>query len=228
MARELAHWRLATGWTVRVLATEVVDGDLAVGGPAGALSRRREALRPGPWTWLCQVHGDRVVEVDIPGACAGSEADAAITTTAGATLSVQVADCAPVAIAAPGGLAVVHAGWRGLEAGVLVRAAERLRTVAPGPQVAVVGPCIRPCCYEFGAEDLDRLAALLGDGVRGLTLDAQPALDVPAAVIASLADAGVDEVAFDGACTGCDERHWSHRVGGSASRQALVAWAEAS
>ncbi len=181
MARELAHWRLATGWTVRVLATEVVDGDLAVGGPAGALSRRREALRPGPWTWLCQVHGDRVVEVDIPGACAGSEADAAI-----------------------------------------------LRTVAPGPQVAVVGPCIRPCCYEFGAEDLDRLAALLGDGVRGLTRDAQPALDVPAAVTASLADAGVDEVAFDGACTGCDERHWSHRVGGSASRQALVAWAEAS
>ena len=100
-----------------------------------------------------------MVEVDIPGACAGSEADAAITTTAGATLSVQVADCAPVAVAAPGGLAVVHAGWRGLEAGVLVRAAERLRTVAPGPQVAVVG--LRPQ-RRHGARVADPQEMFLG------------------------------------------------------------------
>ena len=228
MARSLACWHHLTGWTVRVLVSAVVDGSLAVDDPAGALLQRREALRPGPWTWLRQIHGDRVVLVDGPGDGVGSEADASVTVRADTVLSIQVADCAPVVLAAPGGLAVVHAGWRGLRAGVIERASECLAKAAPGPQAAVVGPCIRACCYEFGSADLDALCAGFGDGVRALTSQGRPAFDVPAAVRIVLERCGVSSIEFDGVCTGCDDRHWSHRVDGSDRRQALVAWMEAS
>ena len=228
MARNLACWHQPTGWTVRVLVSEVVDGSLAVDDPAGALFQRREALRPGPGTWLRQVHGDRVVLVDGPGDGVGSEADASVTVRSDTVLSIQVADCAPVVLAAPGGLAVVHAGWRGLRAGVIERASECLAKAAPGPQAAVVGPCIRACCYEFGSADLDALCARFGDGVRALTSQGRPAFDVPAAVRIVLERCGVSSIEFDGVCTGCDDRHWSHRVDGSDRRQALVAWMEAS
>ena len=228
MARSLACWHQLTGWTVRVLVSEVVDGSLAVDDPAGALLQRREALRPGPWTWLRQVHGERVVLVDGPGDGVGSEADASVTVRSDTVLSIQVADCAPVVLAAPGGLAVVHAGWRGLREGVIERASECLAKAAPGPQAAVVGPCIRACCYEFGSADLDALCARFGDGVRALTSRGRPAFDVPAAVRIVLERCGVSSIEFDGVCTGCDDRHWSHRVDGSDRRQTLVAWMEAS
>ena len=188
----------------------------------------RAARRPGPWTWLRQVHGERVVLVDGPGDGVGSEADASVTVRSDTVLSIQVADCAPVVLAAPGGLAVVHAGWRGLRAGVIERASECLAEAAPGPQVAIVGPCIRSCCYEFGSVDLDALCARFGDGVRALTRQGRPAFDLPAAVRIVLERCGVSSIEFDGVCTGCDDRHWSHRVDGSDRRQALVAWMEAS
>ena len=57
MARNLFSRLRPSGRMVRVLVSEGIDGDLAVDGPTGALSQRREALRPGPWTWLRQVHG---------------------------------------------------------------------------------------------------------------------------------------------------------------------------
>ena len=227
MARNLACWHQPTGWTVRVLVSEVLDGSLAVDGPVGALRQRQEALRPGPWTWLRQVHGDRVVLVDGPGDGVGSEADASVTVRSDTVLSIQVADCAPIALAAPGGLAVVHAGWRGLRAGVIERASECLAEAAPGPQVAVVGPCVRACCYEFGSADLDALCAQFGEDVRAHTSGGRPAFDIPAAVRIVLERCGISSIEFDGACTGCDERYWSHRVDGSDRRQALVAWMEA-
>ena len=226
MARILVSRRRPSGRMLRVLATEVSDGNLAIDEPTGVLSQRRGALRPGPWTWLSQVHGDRVVQVDGPGDGAGTEADAAVTARSDAVLSIQVADCAPVVLTAPEGLAVAHVGWRGLRAGVLERTSALLAQVAPGPQTAVVGPCIRACCYEFGDSDLDALCGQFGDEVRGCTDDGRPALDLPAAVRIALERCEVSEIEFDGACTGCDERYWSHRTGGSPERQALVAWIE--
>src|SRR5438876_12396346 len=84
------------------------------------VATRRRVVVDLRWTWLRQVHGDRVVTVSSPGAGAGSRADAAVTDQAGCALAVLTADCAPVALASPQGvLGVAHAGWRGLEAGVL-------------------------------------------------------------------------------------------------------------
>lgn len=165
------------------------------------------------------MHGARVVTVTRPGEHAGEEADAAVTATAGCTLAIQVADCAPIALVADGVIGVVHAGWRGLAAGVVQAAVDAMRDLGAGTIDARVGPCIHPGCYEFGADDLDRVAALLGDEVR-----ADGALDVAAAVRSALRRAGVDRVEQEPTCTSCSSDHWSFRAGRDAERQAVVAW----
>lgn len=165
------------------------------------------------------MHGARVVTVTRPGEHAGEAADAAVTVTRGCTLAVQVADCAPIALVADGVLGVVHAGWRGLVAGVVPASVDAMRALGAGTISARFGPCIHPGCYEFGAADLDRVAAVLGEDVR-----ADGALDLPAAVRASLRAAGVTEVEQDPTCTACSDRHWSFRARADDRRQAVVAW----
>jgi copper oxidase (laccase) domain-containing protein len=94
--------------------------------------------------------------------------------------------------------------------------------------VAVLGPCIHACCYEFGADDLERVAAGVGvdtDAVVGTTAWGSRALDVPAAVRAGLARRGVRLDAI-GSCTGCDDRFHSHRRRAESGRHALVSWFE--
>lgn len=164
------------------------------------------------------------MRVEAPGAHAGTEADAAVTAVPGAVVSVQTADCAPIALIGEGAVAAVHAGWRGLAAGIVASSVEAVRDLAPGPVRAVVGPCIHPSCYEFGDADLDEVASALGDHVRSTTAAGRPALDLPAGVHAALAAAGVTEVDDRGTCTACSDAHWSHRAGGDPERQALAVW----
>jgi YfiH family protein len=192
-------------------------------GSVGVDARRR-ALAATPWTWLRQVHGAEVVVVGEPGAHAGTEADAAVTATPGCTLAVQAADCAPVALVAEGVVAVAHAGWRGLVAGVLPATVAAMRTLGATAITAELGPCIRPECYEFGADDLERVSAVLGAGVRGITRDGRPALDLAAGVRASLSGVGVTDLRDRGTCTACSVAHWSYRRQGAPERQAVVAW----
>lgn len=94
---------------------------------------------------------------------------------------------------------------------------------------AVLGPCIHSCCYEFGAGDLDRVAAGVGalpTELTGVTAWGAMALDVPRAVAVGLArrDVALDAV---GRCTGCDQRFRSHRRRAEVESHALVAWFEA-
>jgi YfiH family protein len=196
-------------------------GDLAPAAPG--VHQRRQAVVARPWTWLRQVHGARVVVVERPGDQAGAEADAAVTVVPGAALCVTVADCAPVALLGDGVLGVVHAGWRGLLAGVVDAAVEALAALGPGPVRAVIGPCIEASCYEFGTHELEALVADLGEEVRGCTADGRPALDLGGGVRAALARAGVDECQRLDVCTACSQEHWSYRHERAGARQALVA-----
>lgn len=205
-----------------VVFTDRSDGDLSVA--AGGVGERRQAIAPGPWTWLRQVHGARVVVVSAPGEHAGARADAAVTATPGCVLSIQVADCAPVALVSEGVIGLAHAGWRGLLAGVLPATVDAMRRLGAGAISVAVGPCIAAECYEFGEADLDVVAAALGDGVRSVSARRCPALDVPAAVVSSLATVGVTDVESIGLCTACSADHWSHRAAGDLARQAVVAW----
>jgi YfiH family protein len=213
-----------------VVFTDRAAGDLGHAGDyvhavRPEVEARRRAVVDLPWTWLRQVHGDRVVVVDEPGGGAGRSADAAVTDRPGCALAVLTADCAPVALLGSNGVVgVAHAGWRGIIAGVLERAVEVMRAAGAGDVRALLGPCIRPGCYEFGADDLAQVARRLGDGVRGTTSTGAPALDVPAAVRAALGRVGVVEVGDVGICTACSPVHFSHRARRELGRQALVVW----
>jgi YfiH family protein len=167
-----------------------------------------------------QVHGTRVLVASIGNDARSQEelegADG--QATAAHTLGVMVlaADCLPVALAAPGAVAMVHAGWRGLGAGVLEQGVATLRTLSDGPVEAVLGPCAGPCCYEVGPEVQEALAS----GVAG-----RGNVDLRQIAGARLDDVGVATVRSVGGCTICDERFFSHRREGErAGRQAGVAW----
>jgi YfiH family protein len=194
-----------------VVCTDRSDGDQRVG--------------PQPWTRLRQVHGSRVVVVTEPGGMMGEEADAAVTTVVGAHLAILTADCAPIALASPEGvIGAVHAGWRGLAAGIVQRTAEAMRALGATHIEAALGPCIHPECYEFGAADLAGLTASLGHAVRGRTSTGRPALNLPAAVRSALTHAGVVLVSVDERCTACTAELYSHRARGEEERQAMVVW----
>jgi purine-nucleoside/S-methyl-5'-thioadenosine phosphorylase / adenosine deaminase len=215
---------------VDVRFTDRGDGDM---GHAGAyvhevapdVEARRRAVLDAPWTWLRQVHGPDIVRVGHPGEGAGSRADAAVTTEFGCALAVLAADCAPIVLVAEDGVAVAHAGWKGLLAGVIEAAAGALRAEGADDIHALLGPCIRPECYEFGAGDLDAVSARLGNAVRSSTGDGRPALDLPAAVAVALQRAGVGSFDDVGECTACSPaKYYSHRARGDTGRQAAVVW----
>ncbi len=205
--------------------TDNTDGSFALGEPGHLLAERRATVTDGrPVTWLTQVHGADVVEVTRPGDGVGATADAAITTTADVALAVITADCAPVILTSAGAVGAVHAGWRGLVAGVLPATVRAMRARGAGPITAWLGPCIRGRCYEFGPADLDVAAATLGDGVRSTTAWGTPAFDVTAAVAASLRSVGVDRPVDAGVCTACSPVHYSHRARAETGRQAAFVW----
>jgi YfiH family protein len=206
-------------------------GDHVGDDPAAVAENRRRVARahglasPRRWAWLHQVHHRTVRRVEAAPAPGDppAEADAAVTALVDVPLVVLTADCAPIAIADDVAVGVVHAGWRGLEAGVVAAAVEALRSIGRGPVRAVIGPSIRPDHYEFGRADLDRLVARFGPGVEGRTLGGRPALDVAAGVRVAFAEVGVTDVVDTGACTAAEPDRWfSHRRDGTTGRQAVV------
>ena len=200
------------------------DGDLQIGGDPAQLTARRARVAPGEWTWLHQVHGNRVVVVDQPGAHAGAEADAAVTTATDAVLAVHTADCVPVLLSAEADevIGAAHVGWRGLVAGVLEGTVAAMGRLGAGAATAVVGPHIRARCYEFGTGDLDAVAARYGDRVRSTTAWGTPSLDLLAGIRSALEALGVT-VVDAGGCTACEPgSYFSHRARNDAGRQAAT------
>ncbi len=210
---------------MRVVTSTRADGDFhREHVPLPELEARRRRLVDLPWTMPNEVHGTDVVVVDHPGAGDGVDADVALTTLRGAVIGIWVGDCAPVALIGADVIGGVHVGWRGLEAGVLDRAVEVARRLDPGPLEAVLGPCIHPCCYEFGAGDLDRLVAAFGPAVEGRTRLGRRALDMPSAVAVALERLGIP-LDDRSECTGCmADRYFSHRCRAEAERHVLAVW----
>jgi YfiH family protein len=210
------------GTAVELCVTDRHDGDFCVDAPADELAERRRGVFDGEWTWLRQVHGSDVTVVESPGGCAGTDGDAAVTGLLGAVLCVQTADCVPIVVVGDHAVGVIHAGWRGLVAGVVDRGVEALRTIGSSRLQAVIGPCIRPGHYEFGADELARVEAAVGGVCRAETVAGSLALDMAAATTLVLHRAGVDivdDLGFDTA----DERFFSHRVRGDVGRQITAA-----
>lgn len=169
-----------------------------------------------------QVHGDAVVAASGTSVPApGTEADAIVTGTAGIAPMVMTADCLPIVIAAPRAVAAVHAGWRGLEAGVLANAVAALRELGGGVMNAAIGPGVGACCYEVGDDVHRRFNAQCQDFRRRANLDLKAIARV------QLMEAGVARIHDSGICTICGDPELTfsyRREGQRTGRQAVIAW----
>jgi hypothetical protein len=201
---------------------------------AASLAARQRRAVGRRWAMVDEVHGAAVREVRAehvdPATWSPTigEGDVLFTASVGPAIGIWAGDCAAlVLVGADGGLVGVHAGWRGLAAGVVDVACDVVRRRGQRILAAVVGPVIHPCCYAFGAVDLDAVASGVGASgpdVAGRTRSGSAALDVPTAIAIALRRHGV-ELAAVGSCTGCDTRYFSHRRRGEVERHAVVAWA---
>jgi YfiH family protein len=197
-----------------------------------AVRRNREWLQrraAGRLAMIRQVHSARVVRRTVPQEASGpvpagdlEEADGQATRLAGIAPVVLTADCLPIVIAGGGAVAVLHAGWRGLAAGVIPEGARAVRAWAQGePLEAAIGPGAGGCCYEVGNEVRRHFADYDREVHRGGNLD------LKAIARAQLAAAGVSEIHDARLCTICSppELFFSHRRDrGITGRQAGVAW----
>lgn len=178
-------------------------------------------LAPDRFRSSRQVHGGRI-QVHADSDSQGSflapeagleEADGHFTDIAELPLVVTVADCAPVFLAGPEGVALLHCGWRGLLTDLVERACQAI-----GGGQAVIGPCIGPCCFEVGPD------------VRGLFQedggDEAGPLDLRAVIASKLRAGGVDAVHAIHRCTACEAGEFFsyRRDRGSTGRQAAVGW----
>jgi hypothetical protein len=166
-----------------------------------------------------QVHGTRVVRA-VPGK-RGEQADGLWTDEPGVPLLVMSADCLPIVLVRTHGtraIAVLHAGWKGLLAGIV---AEGVKAVGRGAIAAAIGPAIGPCCYEVGEEVAAPYRERFGDDVmHGRNLDLWTSAE------RALRAAGVVRVERFDRCTSCEpDTFFSHRRdNGDTGRQGVIAY----
>ena len=163
-------------------------------------------LEPERLAFNRQVHSPTVHRAE-PGK-RGEPGDGLWSDEPGQPMLAMSADCLPIAIARRDGLpalALLHAGWRGLSAGVVTAGVSAL---GEGEKAAMIGPAIGPCCYEVG----DEVATLFDED---LTVSRK--LDLWSAAERALRRAGVDAVERADVCTRCHpELFFSHRRSGRA------------
>ncbi|MDQ6767046.1 MAG: peptidoglycan editing factor PgeF [Candidatus Eremiobacteraeota bacterium] len=161
-----------------------------------------------------QVHGSIVVEARADDGVP-IDADGLWSASSGLILTVKAADCAPIWFAdmASKRFALVHAGWRGVAAGIVAAAVDAL--AGAGSKIedlaVAVGPHLGPCCFEVGPEVADSFKTIDGAMLAAERLttprrrDDSMVLDLAAAIRADLSDVGVrdHQVFVATACTRC-------------------------
>jgi polyphenol oxidase len=195
-----------------------------------AVTRNREALQAQvgapALSFVHQVHGSEVrrITAETTAPRERPRLDGQATDQRDVALCALTADCLPIAVAGGGRVPVVamlHAGWRGLAAGIIDSGVRALRGLgADGELSAAIGPGAGPCCYAAG-EEVYAAFADLDEAHAGRNLD------LKAIARRRLHDAGVAHVADIGICTICSDPGllFSHRRDhGITGRQAGVAW----
>lgn len=198
----------------------------AVGDDAESVAENRRliaSLAGAPVAYMSQVHGATVGVVR--DASEAPEADAILTATPGLALAVAVADCVPILAhdLTSGAIAAIHAGRRGVSAGVIGAAIAALRAVEPSGAIieASIGPAICGGCYEVPLEMREEVALVVSEA-RATTTWGTPSLDLGAAVEAQLRAAGVELVRRVGGCTRESPELFSHRRDGVTGRFAGI------
>lgn len=178
---------------------------------------------PVPPPWLRQVHGNRVVVLGSGDFAAGEpQADAIVSRTPGTVCAVRTADCLPVLLCARDGseIAAVHAGWRGLAAGIVDATVEAL-AARPEELLAWLGPAIAAPAFEVGDEVREAFLAAGFDCAPYFSGNARGRwqADLFGLAAARLAALGIGSIHGERLCTFADaERFFSYRREGETGR----------
>jgi YfiH family protein len=202
-----------------------------VGDEPGRVAENRRRLMdalnlPAEPVWLNQVHGNRVVRADAP--ASDQSADAAVTHQTGVVCAVMTADCLPVLLCSKEGdrVAAVHAGWKGLAAGIIEAAVEALEG---DDFLAWLGPAIGPEAFEVGHEVREifvRKRASFAAAFRE-TENAKWLADLYHLARIILNDAGISAIYGGGFCTFSNvEDFFSYRRDQVTGRMATLIWRE--
>lgn len=152
-----------------------------------------------------QVHGAVVRAIEIRDEVTSVRevrADALLATRGGDAVGVRTADCLPLLVADPesGAVAAIHAGWRGVVAGVVTAGIAELqeRSGAPASRlIAAIGPCIRVASFEVGPEVAEQLAAVAPGAAIVIAREPRPHVDLVRAVVAQLEQLGIERGSID-------------------------------
>jgi len=202
-----------------------------VGDDVDLVKKNRQLIKelldlPGEPVWLEQIHSNRAV----PAVKTESlqQADASYTAEAGVVCAVMTADCLPLLVCAADGsqVAAIHAGWRGLLAGVV---ANTLSAMQDNELLVWLGPAIGPDCFEVGVEVRD---AFVQKSAAFMTAFKQQSngkwlADIYQLARIELAMLGIDKVYGGGFCTVTEqERFYSYRRDKQTGRMATLIWRE--
>lgn len=211
-----------------------------VGDGADLVKQNRQLIKhmlglPSEPVWLEQIHSNRAIQAVNPpyppfakgGRGDLQQADASYTAEPGIVCAVLTADCLPLLVCSADGsqLAAIHAGWRGLLAGVIGNTLSAMQ-IPPDPLVWL-GPAIGPDCFEVGAEVRD---AFLEKSPAFKTAFKQQSNDKWLADIYQLARIdltmlGIDKIYGGGFCTVTEhERFYSYRRDKQTGRMATLIW----
>jgi len=208
-----------------------------VGDSPLAVSRNRmllSALLPSEPVWLKQVHGTTVVNA--AQAMCWPEADACVSSRAGAVCVVMTADCLPVLLCDEQGSVVgaAHAGWRGLCDGVIEQTV-RAMNASPQTLMAWLGPAIGPQAFEVGEEVRAAFIAIHGEATAAFTPYPLPFAgegkkwhaDIYQLARLRLNALGITRIYGGGLCTHTDStRFFSYRRDGATGRMGTFIWSE--
>ncbi len=143
------------------------------------------------------------------------KADAIVTDDPTCVAAVRVADCAPILISDHLGqmVAAVHAGWRGVIAGVAANAVRTMRELGASSLTAAIGPCIGPQQFEVGNDVALEFRRMFGADAPILSTSSNKHLvDLQRAIEAQLRQAGVNRIDTLRRCTVSEpELFFSHR-----------------
>lgn len=206
-----------------------------VGDDPGRVRDNRARLRaalPREPRWMNQVHGVKVLDADCPNADPLPEADAAVTREPRTVLAIMTADCLPILLCDRKGevVAVAHAGWRGLAAGVIENALDSMR-VSAANVMAWLGPAIGPDAYEVGTDVVDAFVGADAGAAESFRAGSagKYLADLYGLARRRLSRAGVGSVTGGGFCTYRDaDRFYSYRRDGRTGRMASLVWIEES
>ena len=194
---------------------------LHVGDEPALVLKNRQALAqklPVEPTWLEQVHSNRCLLIG-SSTVDDNKADAAVTDRKNQVLAVMVADCLPILLSELNGqgVAVIHAGWKGLANGVIPSTLKNLR----GEWTAWLGPAIGPCHYEVGLDVRQQFESEIGFSVRR----DRWMMDLKQIARLQLERGGVQRISGAEECTFClPEKYYSYRRDGVTGRMAGFIW----